>query len=107
MSHIELSAFISITIEQVLLGIKKIKLRTQEENSNTIIAPGFINGEAINSEQNIEFEIFTETEIDKSGQLKIFAISGSANSSTKSYHKVKFIVPVLLRGLGRKENLDQ
>lgn len=99
MSQVILSEFISLTIDEILKGVKDSKVSSMQKYKNTIIAPGFINGKEVDSETFIEFEILTETSKESDGKLKISVISGSVGSSSKEFQRIKFSVPVLFRGL--------
>ena len=96
---VDLQEFIKQSILDILSGVASAK-KEFHNDGNCVVAPGKIEGKlAENMEQLIEFEIETISIKTSDGKIKISVLSGELSASSQARQKIKFNVPVLMRGL--------
>ncbi len=115
---IDLKDFISQTIIDICLGIKKAQRVIFEEVKNVPIAPAFMSGKSVisKSEQKISFDIMISAssvqKTDKGGSAKISVIGGSINKENSfintAANRVQFSIPFYPQALEKyKENKQE
>lgn len=81
-------------VEQTLVDISK-GVSEAKKKSSVWIAPGYVDGEKVFSEQLVKFEVAVTVEKEGSGGISVLSFADlKGNFKTESTNKIVFDVPV-------------
>ncbi|MEZ5811984.1 MAG: hypothetical protein R3D45_11285 [Rhizobiaceae bacterium] len=81
-------------VKQTLLDITK-GVSEAKDKSKVWIAPGYVDGEKVYSEQSVRFEIVVTTSKEGSGGIQVLSFGElGAKGSAENINKISFAVPV-------------
>ena len=89
-----LDEYVKQTIVDIAKGVSEAK-----REASVGVAPGYVDGEKVFSEQLISFEIVVSAEKEANGGLKVPAIGElSASAASNQSNKISFQVPIFFQG---------
>ncbi|TRD23317.1 hypothetical protein [Palleronia caenipelagi] len=96
----KLSVFVQTTLEEIAKGVSSAK-NNSRSNDNVWIAPGYLMGKEVASEQQVQFDVLVTSSVNGDGGVDILGLADlKGGYSHENSNRVSFSVPVYFQALG-------